>query len=297
VTRKTVLLLLFIFLLVPNFVGESAPLLRKRVTEVRLALVATDQNNRPLRNLSPADITVLDDGRPISHFELRSADEFPLRLAIVLDLSDSTQKSWPSERTALVASLQQLMRPKDKILLLTFSNDIGLQRTLQDPSKLDTILHSSSVGGLTALYDSLYRTCEHNLFNGDAEPHRSAMILFSDGEDDLSRHSLNDTISRAQTAGITIYALATHNPKRPRQGDFVLRDLSTATGGRDFVVKDLKHLQAALSTINSELRSSYMLYYHPPDESGVRAFRRVYVLSTQSNGSHMRSRAGYFTAP
>jgi hypothetical protein len=53
--------------LVANFTGESPPLIRKRVSEVQFTLVATDRNDRPLPSLSPADITVLEDGHPIPH--------------------------------------------------------------------------------------------------------------------------------------------------------------------------------------------------------------------------------------
>jgi VWFA-related protein len=295
--RQELTLLFTLLLLVSNLAGESTPLVRKRVSEVRLALVATDQNNRPLPNLSPSDITVLDDGRPISHFELRSAADLPLRLGVVIDLSDSTRKSWGAVRSALINSLEQALRPEDEILVLTFSNEIAMQRTLTDPKQLDATLQSPRSGGLTALYDSIYRTCDHNLFNTDDEPHRSAMILFSDGEDDLSRHSLNEAIAKAQLTGIAIYTLSNHNAKRTRPGDRVLRDLASTTGGRDFVVNNARDLQDALSAINSELRSSYLLYYHPPDESAVRSFRRVFVVPTQSNGSHLRSRTGYFTTP
>ncbi len=77
----------------------------------------------------------------------------------------------------------------------------------------------------------------------------------------------------------------------------MLRDLASATGGRDFIVQDARDLQNALLAINSELRSSYLLYYRPPDESAGRTFRRVFVFPTQTNGSHLRSRSGYFTMP
>src|SRR6266576_771465 len=195
--RQKLTLLFILLFLVPNFSGESTPLLRKRVSEVRLALVATDQNNRPLPDLSPTDITVFDDGRPVSNFELRSAGDLPLRLGIVLDLSDSTQRSWGTVRNALINSLQQVIRPKDQLLVLTFSSEIALQRTLTEPAQLDATLQNPAAGGLTALYDSIYRTCDDGLFNADAEPHRSAVILFSDGEDNLSRHSLNEPIAKA----------------------------------------------------------------------------------------------------
>jgi len=59
---------------------ESTPLIHKRVSEARLTPVVTERNDRPLPNLSPADIDVLEDGHPIPDFELRPAGDVPLRV-------------------------------------------------------------------------------------------------------------------------------------------------------------------------------------------------------------------------
>jgi Ca-activated chloride channel homolog len=290
-------LLLFFLSGPPSFAGESSPVLRKRVSEVRLALVATDHKNRPIPNLSATDIAVVDDGHPVSHFELRSATDLPLRLGVVVDLSDSTLKSWPLVKKALADSLQQLLRPNDETLVLTFGSEVALQRILTEPAELNALVQNSVPGGLTALYDSLYRACDHAFFAVDNQPHRSVLILFSDGEDDLSRRSLNEAIAKAQFMGIAIYALSNHNRKHKQAGDAVLHDLAASTGGRDFVVNDERQLQRALSAINGELLSSYLLYYPSPQDPGTRAFRRVFVLPTHRNGLHVRSRGGYFTLP
>jgi Ca-activated chloride channel homolog len=288
---------LTLLLLGNTFASDTAPIIRKRVSEVQLTLVATDRNDRPVLGLSPADITVLEDGRPIPHFELRSAADLPLRVGIVLDLSGSTQKSWNAARATLIQSLGALMRPGDQLLILAFNSKIEMERTMADPAQLETALEQPASGGLTALYDTIYHVCGHSIFVGERQPHRSALILFSDGEDDLSLHGLQEAIAKAEINGISIYTVTTHNPKVQTGGDAVLHEIAGATGGRDFVVKDVRQLQSALSTIQEELRSSYLLYYHPPDEVGSRAFRRVYVLPTQPDGSQVRSRAGYFTAP
>jgi len=174
VRHRIGLLLRTVVLVVTNFSGESAPLIRKRVSEVRLTLVATDQNDRPLPSLSPADIMVLEDGRPIRHFELRSAADLPLRIAIVLDLSDSTRKSWSLVRTTLIQSLQQVMRPNDELLVLTFNSKIELERTVAEPAQLEAAVARPEAGGLTALYDAIYHACDHSIFIGDQQPHRSA---------------------------------------------------------------------------------------------------------------------------
>jgi hypothetical protein len=158
--------LLTVAVLVANFTGESTPLIRKRVSEVQFTLVATDRNDRPLPSLSPADITVLEGGHPIPHFELRSAADLPLRVGIVLDLSDSTQKSWADARGPLIRSLAEVMRPKDELLVLAFNSRIEIERTIGGPAQLETALQPTASGGLMALYDATYHTCGHAIFVG-----------------------------------------------------------------------------------------------------------------------------------
>ena len=288
---------LLLALAVTGLHGESTPLIRKRVSEVQFTLVATDPNGRPLPRLSPADITVLEDGRPIPHFELRSGADLPLRVGVVLDLSDSTRRSWVAVRGALIQSLEQILRPKDELLVLAFNSRIEMEQTISDPAQLETALEHPESGGLTALYDTIYQTCNQAIFAGDQEPHRSALIVFSDGEDDISLHGLNEAIANAELSGISTYTVSTHNPKLQTRGDGVLQEIAEATGGRAFVVKNVAQLQEALAAIDQELRSSYLLYYRPPEEIGSRAFRRVHVVPTQRDGSQVRSRAGYFTTP
>jgi VWFA-related protein len=297
VMKRTGFLLLIHLLAISSFSSDSTPLIRKRVSEVQMMVVATDRNNRPLPNLSPSDITVLENGQPVSQFDLRSAGDLPLRLGVVLDLSDSTRKTWPIVSSALSRSFREVFRPNDQLLVLTFNSKIEMERTFIEPAQLTSILDNREQGGLTALYDTVYSACKHQMFAADVEPHRSAMILLSDGEDDISLHDLNDAIDVAQLNGIAIYTISAHDPRSARHGDTVLHNLSAATGGRDFIVKDSNQLQLALTAINQELRTSYVLYYHPLNEDGLRNFKRVYILSNQHDGSHMRARIGYYTKP
>ncbi len=295
--ERTFALLLFVALALPCFAAEAGFLVRKRVSEVQMMLVATDQHNRPVQNLSAADIIVLEDGQPIPRFGLRSAADLPLRIAVVLDVSDSTLKAWPAIKGSLSPSLQAVMRPGDELLVLAFNSKVALEETASDAAELERLLANPPAGGLTALYDTVYRVCDQPLFRDELEPHRSAVILFSDGEDDLSIRSLNDAIARAERRGVSIYTVASHDPKKQSRGDAVLRDLASTTGGRDYIVKNSQQLRAALTAINEELRSSYLLYYRVPEETGKQVFRRVRVISTAGRGSQLRSRAGYFTAP
>jgi VWFA-related protein len=297
VMKKFVSLFLLPFLAVGSFAGDSVPLIRKRISEVHFNVVAIDRNNRPMTNLSPGDITVLENGQPIPQFNLRSAGDQPLRLGIVLDLSDSTRKTWPMLRSALARSVADVIRPQDRLMLMTFNSKIETQRTISDPAAVGSALQEPASGGLTALYDSMFSACKNEMFLQDSEPHRSALILISDGEDDISLHGLNDVIDEAELNAVAVYTITMHSPQAKAPGDGVLNTIASATGGRAFITKDASQLQLALSMINQELRSSYLLYYRTADEGATRNFRRVYILSRQHDGSHLRARAGYYTKP
>jgi hypothetical protein len=198
VMKKCLSLLLLPCLAVGTFAGDSVPLIRKRISEVQFTVVAMDRNNRPLVNLSPGDITVLENGQPVPQFNLRSAGDLPLRLGIVLDLSDSTRKTWPLVRSALQRSVGEVYRPQDRLLLMTFNSKIETEGTVTEPDGIAPLLQAPTNGGLTALYDSLYSACKHEIFLRDGDAHRSALILVSDGEDDISLHGLNDAIDVAE---------------------------------------------------------------------------------------------------
>jgi Ca-activated chloride channel family protein len=243
------------------------------------------------------DIAILEDGRPVPHFEVRSASNLALQVGVVFDLSDSTQAARAATQADVTAFLQQLMRSGDEVLILSFDSKVRAENMVTDPRQLGHAIPASEPGGQTALYDAVYSACQHRVFSSSGEPRRSALIVFSDGEDNLSRRDLDATVTNAQRTGIAVYTITTHSHRLQRPGDAVLRTLAAATGGRDFVVSEPKELRDALLTISAELRSTYFLYYRPPEESGKREFRRVRVVPTQSNGPLLRYRGGYFTAP
>jgi Ca-activated chloride channel family protein len=295
--RNRIVLLLGLSTFVPKFHAESIPTIRRTVSEVQLAMVATDQAGRPVPGLSAMDIAILEDGTPVARFDVRPASDLALQLGIVFDLSDSTQATWATTEPAVSGFLQRLVRPGDEVLVLTFDSKVREESIIGEPRQLRDVIPRRTSGGQTALYDAVYSACQHRIFAPAGEPRRSALIVFSDGQDNLSWHDLDAAITNAQRTGIAVYTIATHSHRRQNSGDGVLRTLAMATGGRDFVVSDPEELQQALLAISGELRSVYFLYYRPANESGKREFRRVRVVPTQSHGPVLRYREGHFTAP
>lgn len=276
---------------------EPAAYFHRRVSEVQLTVVAEDAAGRPRRDLSAAHIAVREDGQAVQQFDLRAAADLPLRIGIVVDLSGSTALTWEQVRRSLMSSVQQLLRPEDEVLLVTFDRKIELVRTIAQPMELEAWLPRKDTGGLTALYDSLYQTCDQRDFFEDARPRHAALILFSDGEDNLSLRGLQDTIARAQQANIAIYAVTMRRRKHAGLGDAVLESIATDTGGQAFVVKDGRQLAEALANINDELRSAYLVNFRPLPRNDRPGFHRVEVLPLQPDELRVRVRAGYYARP
>ena len=296
-TNRPGWLLATLLLLVTNFAGESTPVIRRTVREVQLRLVATDREGKTVSTLSPADIKVLDDELPIQNFELRPASDLPLRLGILLDTSDSTAATWATTKAAVADFLRQTLRSEDEALIVAFNSRVEMARMVSDSQQAVSLLATPNPGGQTALYDTVYSICQNPLFTDFHVPRRSAFLIFSDGRDNLSWHDLGQAIENAQFNGIAIYSISTHAGRAANPGDAVLHTMAASTGGHDFVVGAPQELRQALTAVREELRTSYLLYYHPPDEFGGREFRRVRVVPAQDGGPLLRHKSGYYTTP
>jgi len=93
--------------------------------EVRLQFSVADERGRLITDLSVDDIRILDD-----HFAVRRmrqfsrAQDLPLQIGLLLDVSGSVEKTVAREKQATQLFLNQLMRPlSDRAFLMGFGRD------------------------------------------------------------------------------------------------------------------------------------------------------------------------------
>lgn len=80
------------------------------------------------------------------------------------------------------------------------------------------------------MYDALIAASDE-LRNADPSlPQRRAIVLLSDGEDNVSAHGLSDVVHAAQQANITIYTIAPRDRRARSAGNQVLTELAKASG-------------------------------------------------------------------
>src|SRR5262250_1304920 len=84
----------------------------KRVDEVNLVLSATNHKGRFVRDLNPDDLVISDNGEPpdrITYFQTQT--DLPLRVALVIDTSDSISFRFDFELKSAKGFLKHILRP------------------------------------------------------------------------------------------------------------------------------------------------------------------------------------------
>jgi VWFA-related protein len=149
-------------------------------------------------------------------------------------------------------------------------------------------------GGGTALFDAIYSSCKEKMLKDDSDrPVRRALIVVSDGEDNQSEHTLGQAIYMAERAGVIVYTISTDDSGLILRGDKILEQISDSTGGRAFFPFKMKDIKTSFSAIEDELRSQYIISYHPADFDPDGRFRSIEITSLKKD-LQIRARKGYF---
>jgi Ca-activated chloride channel homolog len=261
--------------------------IRRVVPEVQMVFAAEDHRGRPVPGLSAPQIRVLDNGMAAPLTSFQGAAGMPLRLALLLDSSDSMRPSFAAARQAALAFLRRAQRSaEDQIFALSFAAGEATGTGSDQTSTLSTC----PVGGQTALYDALITLAG---ILRSTTPARRALLLLSDGEDNYSRATLAEALAALQEANIAVYSVTVHSARLEYPGDRVLRQLSAATGGRAFLLRNYAGFGRILTDIENELRGQYVVGFRPLGSLAADEFHNVKIVALK-RGTHIRARTGYY---
>jgi len=276
---------------------DSVLTIRKRVDEVNVLFIATDKHGKFVRNLNQTDFNFLDDHKPVqSIVNFRRETDLPLQLGLLVDVSGSVHTRFDFEQDAATSFLQHVLRAGfDKAFVMGFNakQDVTQDFT-DDVQRLSQGVRSLHDGGGTALYDAIYHACHDKLLKQQSDrPVRKALIVLSDGDDNQSEYTLMQAVEMAQRAEVIIYAISTDDSGLILRGDKNLDKLAAATGGRAFFPFKMKDIKNSFAAIEDELRSQYVVSYHPADFNADGRFRTI-EISALKKDLQVRARQGYY---
>jgi Ca-activated chloride channel family protein len=281
--------------------GEAPYNLSVSVDEVILTFHAADSRGLPINDLKLDELKLLDNGKPprkILAFD--PMYDFPIRAGILMDTSGSMSDHLSGNRAISIEYAQRLLRRQtDQAFVMNFGYTSQItQIWTSDSGALTSGILKVAPGGQnpiggTAIFDTLFRACLYGFGNVDYAASGNFILLFSDGEDNASRTSLEDVVDVCQRTNTAIYAFH-FEPKTGSTGPEKLAALASQTGGRVFREDDSEAaIYADLRTIESDLRNQYRLVYKPAALKHDGSFHRIALNGPERVGS-LQIRSGYY---
>jgi Ca-activated chloride channel family protein len=275
---------------------ESVTTFSKTVNEVSVVFTVTDRHGRYIKDLQKNDFKVIDDQKPTELRSFRSETDLPLQVGLLVDASNSVRDRFKFEQDAAIEFLNAIIRPHyDKAFVVGFDATPEVTQDFTDNTEgLSAGVRMLRAGGGTAMYDALYFACRDKLLKQDQTgPVRRAIILLSDGEDNLSHVTREEAIDMATRADTIVYTISTNISGMKGNGDKVLERIADATGGRAFFPFQLRDVSDAFLSIQEELRSQYAVAYKPANFTADGRYRTIEILA-QVKGLKVRTRKGYY---
>ena len=236
------------------------------VTRVSMLYTVTDRKGRFVTNLTKDDFEIFEGKKGQTILEFNAESDLPLRLAILIDTSNSIRDRFKFEQEASIEFLNNVVHSnQDRAMVVSFDNSTELVSDLvADTETLSTAIRRLRPGGGTAMYDAIYFACRDKL-SQDQPKHkfRRAIVLLSDGDDNQSRYTRDQSLEMAQKADVVVYAISTNISRIESDGDKVLKYLTQETGGRAFFPFKVEDLEQSFENIANELRHQYNVSYRP----------------------------------
>lgn len=267
------------------------------VTRVNLLFTVSDKKGRFVKDLAKEDFEVFESKKPQRILEFTAESDLPLRIALLVDTSNSIRERFRFELEAAGDFLQSVIRrSRDKALI--YSYDTQAEMILDftdDPQKLGDKLRDLRPGGGTAMYDALYNSCKDRLMmDQPLYKFRRAVVIVGDGNDTASRYTRDQALEMAQKSDAVIYAISTNMTRNEIDGDKVLKYYSAETGGLAFFPFKAQDLAQDFENIANELRSQYSLLYRPEPLRPDGLYHPVEVRVKGRKDLVVRARKGYY---
>jgi VWFA-related protein len=300
--------------------------IRVETNLTNIFFTAAYSNKRFVSNLKKEDIRVFEDGQPQEIFTFQQNTDLPLSIAILIDTSQSEERTLPDEKAAARAFLEAVMRPaRDEAAIVSFTGDVtleqgftgNLERLRRAIDRVEFVPPSGYIGGgvvvgttppisdqnqmmagSTALWDAVWAS-SNELLSISAENTRRAIILLTDGVDTISQVKMHEAIERAQKADALIYAIGIGDSYQGGVDNGSLKKIAEKTGGRAFFPNNETELRTAFDQIQRDLREQYLVAYSPSNKARDGSYRMIRIdvadPELRKQSVKLNYRPGYFS--
>jgi Ca-activated chloride channel homolog len=303
------LVLLPIFAQAPPQQGKPAPAaststaelssdqtIRLDVTRVPVLFTVADKKGHFVTDLTKDEFEVIENKKLQTILDFNGESELPLRLAVLIDTSNSIRERFKFQQEAATDFVQTVVRPVlDKAMVVSFDTSAELVADMTDDvGKLNNSIAELRPGGGTALYDAIFFACKEKLQDQPPEKFRRAMVILSDGDDNQSRYTRQQALEMAQKADVVIYTISTNISGQELEGDKILKYFAQETGGQVFFPFKASDLAQSFENIANELRHQYIVVYRPEPLKADGLYHTLDIKVRGRKDLVVRARHGYY---
>jgi VWFA-related protein len=277
---------------------DQDTIFRSDVKVVSILANVLDRDGRLVHDLTQDEFRVLENGRAQTIKYFSRDTNLPLTLGLMVDTSMSQEHVMQAERVASFRFLDRVLRPKDQAFITQFDMSVQTPQTLTDDREslrkalvfVDTptraTLRAQAGSGGTLLFDAVIQASRNILLKQQG---RKAMIILSDGGENGSEGSLQDSIDAAHKADTLIFSILFGGT----EGRGNLQRMSKETGGGYFEVSKRFTIDQVFDTIQDELRGQYNIGYVSDVPVRISEFRKLQVATTRK-GLTVQARDRYW---
>jgi Ca-activated chloride channel family protein len=267
------------------------------VLRISMAFSVTDRKGRFVTGLGKDDFEVLENGKPQTISEFTAEPTLPLRVAVLIDTSNSVRDRFKFEQEAASQFLDEILRTdQDKAVIVSFDSNVQTVCDLtSNTDKLSRAIHDLRPGGGTAMYDGIRFAAEKLGQEQPSYQFRRIIIIVTDGEDNQSHSTRDQALQGVQMADTFLYAISTNNlSSGDTDGDKVLRYFTTQTGGKTYFPFKLEDLATDFQIIAEEVRHQYNITYRPEPLVNDGLFHKVEIRLKGHKEISVQARKGYY---
>lgn len=285
----------------PDSVYNDQNLRSFRFSSVQIPVWVANRRNLPLTDLNKRHFELKVNGREIPIQGFQKAEDQPIELVYLLDISGSMaigEKLEGSIQT--ITYLLKRHRPEDIWRVVVFSDgqilEIHNNKAQQD---WQDVVPQIRAYGKTALFDAL--SISDRYF--PAEPTGSrAIVLFTDGNDNQSILNQQQLYSLLEILDVPVFivGIADGFVPRAKPGDEklglqTLQEITKITGGIFWLARDASFLPEIGKALSRKMRPQYILTM-TVERHDREKHHRIDVRVRKRQAHHVRFRQGFMGA-
>lgn len=156
---------------------------------------------------------------------------------------------------------------KDYISIVGFSTRVDTPLTLtRDTAAINAKVEAMEADSATALYDGMLAGIEE-IKNGDGV---NVLVVLTDGQDNMSKSSWNDVVTRANEYQIPVYIIGLGNVQKE-----TLQQIADLTNGQFYFTKSSASLNNMYELISKQVQAFYNLVYRSSNFAAADSLRTI----------------------